>query len=87
MRLDVVVEIHRVVISLGALERKDVGIFAVDFDTRGGDVNGLGTEGTDGSDGHNCQHEGKDKPLVLAKNEKVIVEMRLVRRKLPSGQA
>ena len=37
LRLDVVLEIHHVVVGIRALEGQNVGIFAVDFDAGGGD--------------------------------------------------
>ncbi len=69
LRLDVVVKIAHVVKRVGARERQDTGIFPVDFDTRGSNVNGLHAESADGGDGHNGKHKGEDEPLVLAKGE------------------
>src|SRR5713226_524170 len=87
LRLNVVVKIADVVIRVRTLEWKDVGIFPVNFDTRGGDVNGFHAESADGGDGDNGKHEREDEPLVLAKDEEVIIKMRLMRRKIPRRQA
>ncbi len=79
MRLDVILEIHHVVVGIRALERKDIGILTVNFNTGGSYINGLHAESGDGHDSHDSEHEGENQPLMLAQNQQVIVEVGLPR--------
>ena len=65
LRLDVILEIHHVVVGIRALEGQDVSVLPVNLNAGGGHIDGLHAEGGDGHNGNDRQHEGEDQPLVL----------------------
>ena len=80
LRLDVVFEIEHVIVRIGALERKNVGVLAAELDARGGDINRLHAEGGNRNDGDHREHERNNEPLMFAEDEQVVVKMGLARR-------
>src|SRR5580765_4079857 len=84
---DVIVRVHHVIERVSALERKNVGIFAVDFNTSGRGIHRLHAERGDRNDGNHRKQERKNQPLMLAQNEKVVVKMRLAGRKIKWHEA
>ena len=86
LSLNVILRIHHVVEGVPALEGKNIGIFPVDFDARGGDVNRLHAESGDADDGNDGEHEGQNQPLVLPQDEQIIVKVRLSGREIEGGK-
>ncbi len=86
LRLNVIVRIHHVVVGIRPLKGKNIGIFPVDFNARRGHVDGLHAEGGDADDSNHREHEGQDEPLVLPKNEQIIVEVRLAGRQIEGSK-
>jgi hypothetical protein len=75
--LDVVVEIHHGIVGIGALKRKNVVVLPIDLNGGLGDIDGARAKRGDADDGHHGQQERQDQPLVLAKNQQVVVKVRL----------
>ena len=50
-------------------------------------IDGLHAERSDGDDGDDREQEGKNQPLMLAKDQQVVVEVRLARREIPDRKA
>ncbi len=65
LRLDIVFKIHHEIVGVGALEGKDVGVFAVNLNASSSDVHGLHAKSSDGNNGNDSEHERKNQPLVL----------------------
>ena len=80
LRLNVIFQIEHVVVRIGALEWQDVGVLAAQLDPGGRYVNGAHAERGDRDDGDDGEHERQNQPLMLAKDEQVVVEVRLTRR-------
>ncbi len=87
MRLDVIFKIHHVVVGIGAREGEDISVLAVNLNPSSSHVNGLHTESGDGHNGDDGKHKGENQPLVLAKNEQVVVEVGFARGELKGRKA
>ncbi len=85
LRLDVILHIHHVVVRIGPLERKDIGIFAVDFSFCRGDIYGMHSKSGHADNRNDGEHERKNQPLVLSQNQQIVVKVGFTRRKIESG--
>ena len=57
LRLDVIVDVHLIVVGVGALKGQDIRILAIDFNARRGDVNRLHPKRPNRYDAHDGQHK------------------------------
>src|SRR5215470_15945613 len=84
---NVIIRVHDVVVRVRALERKYVRILAVDFHASRGGINRLHAERGNRNDGDHSKKEGKNQPLVLPQDQKVIVKMWFARREVKRSKA
>ena len=87
LRLNVIVRIDHIVVRVGTWKRKYVGVFAVDFNAGRGHVNRTHAEGGEADDRNNREQEGENQPLVLSKDEQIIVKVRLPGRQIQGDKA
>jgi len=65
LRLDVILEIHHVIVRIRTRERQDVSVLAVNLNADRSHIDGLHAESGDGHNGDDREHEGENQPLVL----------------------
>ncbi len=87
LRLDVIVDVHHVVVGICARKGKNVGVLAIDLYFCVCNVDRLHAKRRDTHERNYSKHEGKNQPQMLAEDEQVIVKMRLAGREFKRGNS